>query len=490
MSDILLTSAIRLAERIRAGELTSVAVVEAHIARMRQVNPVLNAVVVERVADARVESARADEEIAAARLAGTLADLPPLLGVPCTIKENFHFAGMPNTAGLVSRVGLRVADDAPTVARLRAAGAIPLGVSNTSEVCMWMESFNKVYGRSNNPYDPERTVGGSSGGEGAIVGSGASPFGLGGDVGGSIRMPAFFNGVFGHKCSPGLISNEGQFPGPSGDIDRHLATGPLCRRAEDLEPLLRILAGPSAGQLQSVTSVDVAKLRVIQFARELAIRPDADQLGARDRAVQALMAQGARVEAVHLPLMAKALDLWSAMLATAGSESTFADHMFGTRDPRVPLREFGRLALGRSSHTFPLIALSLFERLPEWTPGRTAKLRGQALTLKRQLEDTLRDDGILVTPTYPTVAPKHYHALFPPFNFVNCAIFNALSLPATAVPTGLNADGIPTGVQLVGSEGMDHLTLAGALALEKSLGGWVCPVVATAKGRHAGQGVG
>ena len=483
MSDLLHLSAVQLASRIRSGELTSVQVVEAHIERLRQVNPIINAVVVERVADARVEAAAADREIAAARAAGTLEQLPPFLGVPCTIKESFHFAGMPNTSGLVSRVGLKVAEDAPTVARLRAAGAIPLGVTNTSEVCMWMESYNQVYGLSRNPYDPSRTVGGSSGGEGAIVGSAASPFGLGGDVGGSIRMPAFFNGVFGHKCSPGLVPNEGQFPGPSGDIDRHLSTGPLCRRAEDLEPLLRVLAGDGANQLKSVADVDVSRLRVVQFARELAISPDADQLGARDRAVQALMVRGARVEAVHLPLMAKARDLWSAMLATAGSELTFADHLFGTRSPIPAFKEFGKLALKRSDHTFPLVVLALFERLPELTPARTAKLRAQALTLKAQLEDVLGDDGVLITPTYPTVAPKHHKALLPPFNFVNCAVFNALSLPVTAVPTGLNAAGVPTGVQVVAKEGNDHLTLAAALALETALGGWAYPVVQGAVAR-------
>lgn len=485
MSDLLHVSATELARRIRTGTLTSVALVETHIARMREVNPILNAVVCERVADARVEAARADEEVALARRDGTLDALPPLLGVPCTIKENFHFAGMPNTAGLVSRIGRKVAEDAPTVARLRAAGAIPLGVTNTSEICMWMESFNNVYGRTNNPYDPTRTVGGSSGGEGAIVGSGASPFGLGGDVGGSIRMPAFFNGAFGHKCSPGLVSNEGQFPGPSGMIDRYLATGPICRRAEDMEPLLRILAGHNASRLQSVADVDVSKLRVVQFARELAISPDADQLAARDRAVQALMAQGARVEAVHLPLMAQALDLWTAVLASAGTEYTFADHLFGTRNPLAAIRELGRLAMRRSDHTFPLVALALFERLPELTPARTQRLRKQALTLKQQLEDILGSDGVLITPTYPTVAPKHYKAMLPPFNFVNCAIFNALSLPATAVPTGLNADGLPTGVQVVAAEGQDHLCLASALVLEKALGGWVYPVVSATALRSA-----
>ncbi|WP_022956719.1 amidase [Perlucidibaca piscinae] len=482
MSDIFRVSATELARRLRAGETTSLALVDAHIEYIRTVNPALNAVVADRFAAARDEARAADAELADARATGSQDQLSPLLGVPCTIKENFHFAGMPNTAGLVSRIGRKVAEDAPTVARLRAAGAIPLGVTNTSELCMWMESFNKVYGRSNNPYDVTRTVGGSSGGEGCIVGSGASPFGLGGDVGGSIRMPAFFNGVFGHKCSPGLVPNEGQFPGPSGDIDRHLSTGPLCRRAEDLEPLLRILAGADGDRLKPVDAVDVSRLRVLQFARELAITPDEDQLGARDRAVRALVERGARVEAVHLPLMAKALDLWTAMLATANSENTFADHMFGSRDPRVPLRELGRFAIGRSQHTFPLIALTLFERLPEWTPGRTRKLRDQALTLKRQLEDALGDDGVLITPPYPTVAPRHYQAMLPPFNFVNCAIFNALSLPGTSVPTGLNGDGVPTGVQVIAAEGNDHLGLAVALALQTDLGGWVPP--ATVPGRQ------
>lgn len=479
MSDpLLLTSATALARQIRDGKTTSVAVVEAHIARMRQVNPVLNAVVCERVADARLEAARADEQVVRARKAGTLADLPPLLGVPCTIKESFHFTGMPNTAGLVSRIGRKIADDAPAVARLRAAGAIPLGVTNTSEVCMWMESFNQVYGLTRNPYDPARTAGGSSGGEGSIIGSGASPFGLGSDVGGSIRMPAYFNGVFGHKCSPGLVPNEGQFPHPSGQIDRHLSTGPLCRKAEDLEPLLRILAGDQSHRLAPVADVDLGRLRVLRFESELAIRPDLSQRRARDQAVSALAAAGARVETIQQPLMAKARDLWTAMLATAETDHTFADHLFGSRDLLPPIRELGRVALRRSTHTFPLVLLALLERLPEFTPKRTARLRTQALTLKALLEAQLGDDGVLLTPTYPTVAPRHYQAMLPPFNFVNCAIFNALSLPVTAVPCGLTPGGLPTGVQVVAAEGNDHLTLAVALHLEQALGGWVYPMIA------------
>jgi len=145
----------------------------------------INAVVVARIA------AAADVD-----------ELPPFLGVPCTIKESIAMAGMPNCAGLVSRQEYRSTQNAPTVQRMIDAGAIVLGVTNTPELCLWIETENRAYDRTHNAYSKYRTAGGSSGGEGAVVGSGGSPLGLGADIGGSIRLPAFFNGVFGLKPSP------------------------------------------------------------------------------------------------------------------------------------------------------------------------------------------------------------------------------------------------------------------------------------------------
>src|SRR6202011_2168840 len=170
--------------------------------------------------------------------------LPPLLGVPFTVKESIAVRGMPNSAGLVARQGLASEDNAPAVQRLLDAGAIALGVTNTSELTLWIESNNRVYGQTSNPYDGTRTAGGSSGGEGAAVGSGGSPFGIASDIAGSIRIPAFFCGVFGHKPSAGLVPNSGLYPPAPGESGRMLGTGPLARRAEDLMPLLRIIAGP------------------------------------------------------------------------------------------------------------------------------------------------------------------------------------------------------------------------------------------------------
>src|SRR4051812_41974481 len=195
-TEVLHASALELAAAIRSGELTSREVVDAHIARLEAFQPRTGAVAVPRFDAAR---AAADQADAATEPSG------PLHGVPCTIKESFAVEGLPNAAGLVSRRDHRAPADAPTVALLRDAGAIPLGLTNTSELCMWIETDNKLYGRSSSAYDARRTAGGSSGGEGAAVGSGGSPFGLGADIGGSVRIPAFFNGVFGHKASPGLI---------------------------------------------------------------------------------------------------------------------------------------------------------------------------------------------------------------------------------------------------------------------------------------------
>lgn len=478
MTDIFQASTFEIAAAIRAGEMTSEQAVSQSIARCKEVNVVINAIVKDRYDDALKEAKAADRAIAKAREAGTLSELAakqPLLGVPCSVKESIHMKGMPNTAGLVNRIGIQIEKDAPPVAAMRKAGAVVLGVTNISEACMWMESFNKVYGLCRNPYDPTRTVGGSSGGEGAIIGSGAVSFGIGADVGGSIRMPSFFNGIFGHKCSPGLISNQGQFPESTGEIDRYLSTGPMCRRATDLEPLARIMAGKTQNRLKPVGEVDISKLHVMRFAKERAVKPDADQLKATDRAVAALQARGARLRTIDLPSMGKAFHLWSAMLASAGSEKLFADHLFGSRNPLYPLREFVRLAMFRSDNTFPLVGLSLIEHIPDVFTRRQQGLVREALELRERLRDALGDDGILVTVPYPTPAPKHYVPLIPPFKFVNCAIFNAMSLPSTAVPTGLNAAGIPTGVQVVGNEGNDHLTIAAAVALEEALGGWQAP---------------
>jgi len=308
MNDLLLLSGTALAAKIRRREVSSAEVVEAHIRHIERVNPELNAMVHTRFDEAQGEALEADRELARGD-----SDLGPFHGVPCSIKESFAVRGMPNTAGLVARTGKLAERDAITVERYRRAGAIVLGVTNLSELCMWMESSNRVYGRSNNPYDPTRIVGGSSGGEGAIVGAGGAPFGLGSDIGGSIRMPAFFNGVFGHKPTSGLISNLGQYPPSSPGIEDLLCTGPLARRSEDLYPLLRVLlAGDAAGdRLQDPASVDIGSLTVVCVEEDGRHSVDPDLKKAQERAASMLAQRGARVLRKEIGAFKQSLEIWA-----------------------------------------------------------------------------------------------------------------------------------------------------------------------------------
>jgi fatty acid amide hydrolase 2 len=471
MDPLLFMSGTRIARAIRRREVSSLEAVDAHIRQIEKVNPTLNALVAERFALARDEARRADARLASA---GNDDELGSFFGVPCTIKESFAVAGMPFTSGLVARKGTAAERDAAAVARLRAAGAIPLGVTNVSELCMWMESDNRVYGRTNNPYDPRRTVGGSSGGEGAIIGAGGAPFGLGADIGGSIRMPAFFNGVFGHKPTGGLVDNGGQYPLPNARSMPYLVTGPLARRAEDLAPLMRALGA----EIGDAASVELAGLDVLTVEDDGRIEVSADLRAAQRAAAEALADRGARVKPARFPHLARSIEIWSAMLHAAGNRS-FSE-MLGNGAEIDEKRELVRWALRRSPHTLPAIALAIVERLPRLTPNRTAGYVARGAALRRELVERIGPRGVMLYPPHPRPAPRHYHAMFPPWNWGYTAILNVMELPVTQVPLGLNAAGVPLGVQVVGVHGNDHVTLAVGLALEKAFGGWVPPAIARA----------
>jgi fatty acid amide hydrolase 2 len=450
--------------------------VEAHIARIVQVNGKLNAVVKDRFDAAREEARLADMAVERGEPLG------PFHGVPCTIKESIALTGMPNTGGHPARKGLVAARDAVTVARLRKAGAIPLGVTNLSELTMWMESNNGVYGRTSNAYDHRRTSGGSSGGEGAVVGAGGAPFGLGADIGGSIRMPAFFNGVFGHKPTGGLIPNSGQFPISTGDALLYMTTGPLARRAEDLWPLVETLAGPHPGDdedtrcrahdLGDPAKVDVGGITVLDVAGNGAIRVEPALAEAQRAAARALAARGATVRKTRVEGLKHSLEIWAAMLGEA--EATSFRAMMGAGREFFPGRELLRWALRRSDHTLPAIALAAVENVTKLAPARTKKMIALGRKLREEIAELI-GDGVMLYPSYPVVAPRHNAPLFPPIKWMYTAVMNVLELPVTQVPLGLDKRGLPLGVQVVGAHGNDHVTVAVAVELEKIFGGWVPP---------------
>ena len=471
--DLTSASGLALARSIRAGETTSADVLEAHLELLDRVNPRINAVVAQRREEARAEAKAADERIAAAR---PDEELPPFLGVPCTIKESISLEGMPLSAGLVARKDVRAERSASVVERIVAAGAIPIGVTNTSELTMWVESENRVYGRTSNPYDQTRSAGGSSGGEGSVVGSGASPFGIGSDIGGSIRIPAFFNGVFGHKPTPGLVPTSAQFPPAVGDSPRLLGVGPIARRAEDLEPALRAIAGPDGEDpyvrempIGDPAEVSLDGLDVIVSGGFAYYPVGRELVEARRKAARALADAGANVREMPLKRLRRAHELYIIALknvSPASVASMLSDE--GVEPPR------GRGYLHRRGpHTAATRFLLALERVP--TPERTVQ---RMLAAGRRLGEELIEaigDGVLLHPPFHQVAPKHGHILRRPRAIAPMVVFNLAGVPVTQVPMGLGSRGLPLGVQVVGSPGNDHLTIAAALELERACGGWVPP---------------
>ena len=464
-------SGVQLAAAIRSGETSSREVVEAHIELLQRVNPRINAVVVERFEDARAEADAADERVAAG------GELPPLLGVPCTIKESVGLEGMPQCAGVVA-ARERVLDRQATVAqRVLDAGAIPLGLTNTSELTLWVETENRVYGRTHNPYDAARTAGGSSGGEGAAIGSGGSPFGIGTDMGGSIRLPAFFNGVFGHKPGLGLLPLTGHYPPATGGSARLTVMGPLARRAEDLMPLLRVMAGPDgedeladAAELGDPDAVSLDGLRVV-VSESGTLGPTGPELAqARERAAGALAAAGAKLERVSTKNMRRAFEMYLATLSTeAGTVRRLLEEA-GAEPPGLR----GSFKRGAPNTVATRITLAA-ERLGALTPAsRNRKMMAAAEAFTRELRDTI-GDGVLLHPPAPKVAPKHGGTVGRIWWIHPMLVFNLTGIPVTQVPLGLNEAGLPVGVQVAGNRGNDHLTIAVAKELERVFGGWTPP---------------
>jgi len=463
-------SAVDLAAGIRRREVTSLEIVDAHVQRLRATHAQINAVVADRYEDALAEAQVCDQRIAQAALRGEpLDELPPLYGVPFTVKESIAVEGMPQTAGVLARKDQKGAVTATAVQRLIDAGAILLGVTNTSELTLWIESDNQIYGRTNNPYDRSRTAGGSSGGEGAAVGVGGSPFGIGADIGGSIRIPALFNGVFGHKPSRGLVPNTGIWPTVNPSAETLLATGPLTRRAEDLMPLLRILAAADLPDPAEVSLDGLTVTTVENFTRW----PLAPALrDARERAAGALASAGATVRTVSLPSWREVLLPFLAMLQDdPGSHwrptrellTAQGDHSVGIRD----------LVLGRGGHTLPTRLTLLGEALPNSKKARR-KMLARARELSEELEEAI-GDGVLLHPAQLTLAPKHRHTYGRPWLTNPASIFNLAGVPVTEVPIGLSPDGLPAGVQVAAGHGADHLTIAIAIELEAVFGGWRAP---------------
>lgn len=438
-------SAAALAAKIRGGELSARETAEAHIRRIEEVNPRLNAVVVPLFDEALAAARAADE----AQARG--APLGPLHGVPLTVKECFHLAGTPSTIGLTKRRDRLDEADSPLVARLRAAGAILLGKTNVPQLMLLHESVNPVYGRTNNPWDAERTSGGSSGGEAAIIAAGGSAGGIGSDLGGSIRLPAHFCGVAGFKPSSRRLTREGTTSSLRGLEGLQWQPGPLARHVDDLELILHVLAGDAADSrepevvpapLRSARDVRIDQLRIGYWeSNDFFPCAPAVRRAVRE-AVAGLAEQGATMVPLEPPKIAEAMFLFTALLSADGGAG--AERML--RASKVDSLVAQLLLSGRFPRWLrPLIAWALEKGGAERKAGlvRTAmprsadelwQLTWQMQQYRRDFLAYVADCDALVLPVYALPAPKHGKAMDLIVAASDTLLVNLIGLPSGVVP--------------------------------------------------------
>ncbi|KAL5285664.1 FAAH2.2 family protein [Megaselia abdita] len=480
---ILKLSAVELASKIRNKELSSVNVLKAFIARVDQINPLLNCVV-DNCFDKALEDAQvADDLIASGKYTSEeLADQKPFLGVPISTKDNIRVKDLLFSAGLWTRRFVRAHEDGDAMALMREAGAIPFALTNVPELCMWWECLNPIFGHTNNPYDTNRISGGSSGGEGVIQSAGASAFGLGSDIAGSIRVPSLFNGIFGHKPTKDTVSLEGCFPPPSSvEQGSLLSIGPMSRFSCDLRPVLKVLTKSKSEILGLEEHVDIKNLRFFYQKDDgggLFVTPiEEDQQTAMERLLDHLSAF-----ATTKPVEAKLDELKNSfkmfMSNFKDNSGIHFDHQFANYDGYMnPWIELMYWIFGKSNHTIFSIFVVLMDKF-EATYGspKHSRLVQEKNNLRSKIQDLLGDNGVLIYPTQPSCALYHYETLIRPYNISYTAIFNCLGFPVTSVPLGLGVkEGLPTGVQIIGNFNKDRLCLAVAEHLETVFGGWVEP---------------
>jgi Asp-tRNA(Asn)/Glu-tRNA(Gln) amidotransferase A subunit family amidase len=459
-------SAREIASLVGRKELSPTEVVEAHLTRIDAVNPELNAFV-HVDADGALRAAR-DAEAAVMR--GEL--LGPLHGVPVSIKSAIAVEGMPWETGSRFRTGVRGDRDATLVRRLREAGAIVLGVTNTAELLMAWETDNLLYGRTNNPWDLSRTAGGSSGGESAALAAGLSAGGVGSDGGGSIRVPAHFTGTCGLKPTPGRVPATGHFPSCAGPFALTGVVGPMARTVDDVALLLSVMAGPDIGDPNGhpvpLGSHDTVKppLRVGWFEDDGRTPVTRETREAVRRAASALADAGFDVVEFRPEGLEEARTLWW--------------DIFG-RASRLLLEP---LVEGHEADVHPNLPQFL-----DWT-RESPRLKATELLHVEIKRDLLRTRvaeqmvrvPVLLCPVSAVPAFRHGEREWlidgRTVRYLDAwsytAWFNLLQNPAVAVPAGRSAEGLPIGVQVVARPWEEHVALGVAAAIERSLGGgWV-----------------
>ena len=465
MDSLTYRSAVEMARMIREKKISPVELVQAHLDRIERLNPQLNAFV-------SVDSVRALEaarKAEAAVLQG--ATVGPLHGVPVTIKSSIDVAGLRCEAGSKLRAGHIAEADAPLVSRLKAAGAIVLGNTNVPEMLMAFETDNLLYGRTNSPWDLERTPGGSSGGEAAAIAAGCSAGGVGSDGAGSIRVPAHFSGICGLKPTPGRIPATGHYPPSLGPFALLGVVGPLARTVADLQLLFEAIAGPDKGDacaapvpLRRLSEQELRKIRIGYFEDDGRTPVTPETRAAVRTAAEALKQQGFEVEPFRPEGLERARQLLWLFLGF-GARMLLGKEFEGRASNQVP-------ALMQYALQAPLLTAE--ELLNAWME------RDQlVIGLAEQMEKF----PVLLCPVCAVPAFRHGERAWTingqSISYLDAMSytpwFNLLGNPGVVVPVGRSPEGLPIGVQVVARLHEEEVALAVAAQIEQAGGGWQAP---------------
>jgi Asp-tRNA(Asn)/Glu-tRNA(Gln) amidotransferase A subunit family amidase len=443
-------------------EISPVEVVTAHLERVQQLQPKLNAFV-HRDAESALARSR---NVEAALMRGET--LLPLSGIPLTVKSCIDVAGWPCPAGSLLRKDYVPAADAPLVARLETSGAILLGNTNTPEFLMAYETDNLLTGKTSNPWNLAYSAGGSSGGEAASIASGCSMGGVGSDGGGSIRTPAHFSGICGLKPTPGRIPATGHFPPGAGAFGWIGVVGPLARAVADLRVLFQVMAGPDPGDalsvpvpLRQISPPELRGLRIGILENPELGRATPETLSTIRRAAQHLCDLAYRVEPFTLQKLDRALELWW--------------FFFGT----VIADLICRSAKGQEDLLSPMLKeyLTIAAAEPHATLESFMKACAERDLVRAELLRQLRDVPILLSPVSIAPAFKHGAGNYrsgDPHNYRDtmrfCQWLNLAGLPGLSLPFGRSPEGLPINVQLIGRPHEEELLLAVAETLEHARG--------------------
>ena len=470
MTQSALLSAADIASEVRSKSVSPVEVARVHLDRIERINPKLNALV-DWKPELVLQQARLAEQ---AVMSGDA--LGPLHGVPLSIKASIDVVGHRCEAGTRLRAGCVAAQDAPLVTRLREAGAVILGVTNTPELLMAWETDNLLYGRTNNPWDLTRTPGGSSGGESAAIAAGMSAGGVGSDGGGSIREPAHFTGICGLKPTPGRIPSTGHFPKSGGPFALLGVVGPMARTAQDLQLLFQTMAGADDGDpcsapvpLRQIADAELRSAAVGFFADDGRTPVTPETRAAVARAADLLSQVGFRTEPFQAQGLEQARQLWWKFFGVAGGMI------------------LGPMLKGREAELSPIL-----RQFSDWVKAEPPHT-GDSLLETWLARDEVREKvllqmqkhPILLCPTAAIPAFRHgereWQVEGKTVKYLDawsyCEWFNLLGLPAAVVPMAKSPEGLPIGVQIVGRPWEEERVLAIAAALEEARGPWSAPLL-------------